>query len=73
VGGGHVSLFFETKEDLFEIVVPYLKAGLESNEFCLWVIAEPISQKEAMAVAASGYSGPSSISRRAAARGAVGA
>lgn len=34
--GQHVSLFYETKEDLFEIVVPYLKTGLKSNDFCMW-------------------------------------
>jgi hypothetical protein len=47
--GQHVSLFYETKDDLFEIVVPYLKAGLESNESCVWMISEPITRKAAMA------------------------
>jgi signal transduction histidine kinase len=45
--GTHFSQFYETKEDLLEILVPYFKAGLESNEFCLWVISEPLTQEDA--------------------------
>lgn len=29
--------------------VPFLKAGLESNEVCVWVIAEPLTENEAWA------------------------
>jgi PAS domain S-box-containing protein len=36
--GTHFCYFYETKQDLFDILVPYFKAGLENNEFCLWVI-----------------------------------
>jgi hypothetical protein len=46
--GRHFSLFYETKEDLLEMVVPYLKAGLEANEFCMWVTSGPITRKDAM-------------------------
>src|SRR5258706_6322878 len=35
--GTHFCHFYETKQDLLDILVPYFKAGLESNEFCLWV------------------------------------
>lgn len=45
--GTHFCLFYSTKEDLFDILIPYFKAGLESNEFCMWVTSEPISVKEA--------------------------
>jgi hypothetical protein len=38
--GSHLCLFYETKQDLFDILVPYFKAGLENKEFCLWVIPE---------------------------------
>lgn len=37
--GSHFCIFYETKKDLLDIVVPYFKAGLEANEFCLWVVA----------------------------------
>jgi len=40
-------MFYETKEDLLDTVVPYLKAGLESNEFCLWAVSEPVTEGEA--------------------------
>lgn len=45
--GTHVCLFYQTKEDLIEILVPYFKAGLENNEFCVWVTCEPVSEQEA--------------------------
>src|ERR1700684_2578016 len=41
--GTHFCLFYETKADLLEISVSYCKAGLESQEFCLWVVAEPLA------------------------------
>jgi signal transduction histidine kinase/PAS domain-containing protein len=45
--GTHFCLFYETTADLLETTVSYCKAGLESQEFCLWVIAEPLSVEEA--------------------------
>lgn len=45
--GTHVCLFYQTKKDLIDILVPYLKAGLESNEFCIWVTCEPVGEQEA--------------------------
>ena len=37
--GTHFCCFYETKEDLLDILVPYFKVGLENDEFCLWVIS----------------------------------
>ncbi|MCJ7559610.1 PAS domain S-box protein [Candidatus Bathyarchaeota archaeon] len=45
--GTHFCLFYETKDDLIDVLVPYFKAGLESNEFCMWVTSEPLSEEEA--------------------------
>jgi C4-dicarboxylate-specific signal transduction histidine kinase len=45
--GTHVCLFYETKEDLLDTLVSYCRAGLESQEFCLWVVAEPVREEEA--------------------------
>lgn len=45
--GTHFCLFYKTKEDLIDILIPYFKAGLESNEFCMWVTSEPLSVREA--------------------------
>jgi len=46
--GTHFCLFYETKEDLLDTLVSYCKAGLESQEFCLWVVAEPLGEEEAL-------------------------
>ncbi|WP_242976047.1 MEDS domain-containing protein [Desulfosporosinus sp. FKB] len=45
--GTHVCGFYQTKEDLENLLVPYFKVGLENNEYCLWVVSEPISANEA--------------------------
>src|SRR3977135_2824524 len=37
--GTHFCHFYETKEDLLDILVPYFKAGLENNESCVWVVS----------------------------------
>ena len=45
--GTHYCLFYETKADLLDTLVSYCKAGLESQEFCLWVIAAPVTEEDA--------------------------
>ncbi|HET8669805.1 MAG TPA: MEDS domain-containing protein [Candidatus Saccharimonadales bacterium] len=45
--GEHLCAFFYTKTDLLNLVVPYIKAGLEDNEFCLWITEENM-EEEAM-------------------------
>lgn len=47
--GTHFCYFYETKQDLLDILVPYFQAGLESKEFCLWIISnsELITSEEA--------------------------
>ncbi|NQU82800.1 MAG: MEDS domain-containing protein, partial [Parcubacteria group bacterium] len=45
--GAHFCLFYKTKEDLIDSLVPYFKAGLEDNEFCMWVTSETVSEEEA--------------------------
>src|SRR6476620_8273151 len=46
--GTHFCLFYETKRDLLDTMISYCKTGLESEEFCLWVVAEPLTVEEAM-------------------------
>jgi signal transduction histidine kinase len=48
--GSHFCQFYETKQDMLELLVPFFKAGLENNEFCLWVIAEPLTKEECIKV-----------------------
>jgi C4-dicarboxylate-specific signal transduction histidine kinase len=45
--GGHFCLFYETKEDLLDALVSYCKLGLERKEYCLWVVAEPLTIEQA--------------------------
>ena len=45
--GTHFCLFYETLTDLLEPLVSYCKAGLESQEFCLWVVAAPLTEEDA--------------------------
>src|SRR6266850_6466997 len=45
--GTHFCHFYESKEDLLDTLVPYFKAGLNAREFCVWVIADPLTKAEA--------------------------
>jgi len=45
--GDHVCHFFRSADDLGEILVPYFKAGLERNEFCVWVTSRPYGKDRA--------------------------
>jgi len=48
--GTHFCQFYQTKEDLIEILIPYFKTGLENNEFCLWVTSKLLESEEAKEV-----------------------
>ena len=45
--GTHFFMFYETKEDLLDTLVPYFSAGLEAGELCLWAVSEPLTEEEA--------------------------
>jgi C4-dicarboxylate-specific signal transduction histidine kinase len=45
--GAHFCLFYETKADLLDTLISYCKSGLESEEYCLWIVAEPLTIEEA--------------------------
>ncbi len=45
--GTHFCQFYQTKEDLVDILVPYFKAGLENNELCVWITSRPLEIEEA--------------------------
>ncbi|HEY5531376.1 MAG TPA: MEDS domain-containing protein [Candidatus Anoxymicrobiaceae bacterium] len=45
--GTHLCQFYKTKDDLLNLLVPYFKAGLEDNEFCMWVTSEPLAVEDA--------------------------
>ena len=45
--GTHSCHFYRTKHELIDVLVPYFKAGLESNEFCMWVTSDPLVEQDA--------------------------
>jgi len=45
--GIHLCQFYQNKEDLIDVLVPYFKAGLENNEFCMWITSEPLGVEDA--------------------------
>ena len=47
--GTHVCQFYETNDDLLDTLTPYFKAGLTSNEHCVWVVANPLTETDARA------------------------
>ena len=44
--GTHFCLFYQSKEDLLDLLIPYFEAGLEAHEFCLCVASEPVVAEE---------------------------
>jgi PAS domain S-box-containing protein len=47
--GSHFCSFYDSKQDLFDILVPYFEAGLENNEYCLWITSDPINVSDVAA------------------------
>jgi PAS domain S-box-containing protein len=45
--GTHFGQFYQTRKDLLDILVPYFKAGLKANEFCMWICSDPLGVGEA--------------------------
>ncbi|MGA9257609.1 MAG: MEDS domain-containing protein [Candidatus Sulfotelmatobacter sp.] len=45
--GTHFCNFYESGKDLLDMLLSYFKAGLEDNEFCVWVVSEPLSERVA--------------------------
>lgn len=46
--GTHFCMFYDTKADLLDTLAHYCKAGLQNREFCMWVVAEPVTQQDAL-------------------------
>ena len=47
--GTHLCCFFHTTEDLLALLVPYFKAGLESDEYCMWAVSGRVTKDRASA------------------------
>ncbi|HBG61975.1 MAG: hypothetical protein A2Y03_07025 [Omnitrophica WOR_2 bacterium GWF2_38_59] len=47
VSNKHTALFYESEEEYLDIVIPFLKSGLENNEFVLWALPEFMKAEDA--------------------------
>ncbi len=45
--GAHICLFYETEQDLLDAQVCFFAAGLQDNEFCIWVLPDSRTELEA--------------------------
>ena len=45
--GTHFCVFYETNDDLVEMLIPYFKTGIENREYCFWVLAEHLTEDDA--------------------------
>ncbi len=45
--GARLCLFYRTAEELVNVLVPYFKAGLKADEFCLWITSESLDKESA--------------------------
>lgn len=43
----HFVQFYDTTQDLLDVVVPYFAAGLAAGEACMWVTADPLTPEAA--------------------------
>lgn len=47
--GSHVCVFYQSGDDLLDTVIPFIKTGLESNEYCLWALSDSLTIEDARA------------------------
>jgi DNA-binding CsgD family transcriptional regulator len=50
--GSHLCAFYETTDDLIDLVLPFFDAGLNQRELCVWMMPDGVAAEEAAAVAA---------------------
>ena len=46
--GSRLCLLYRTPEELIDVLVPYFLAGLNNNEFCLWITSGPLDRQSAL-------------------------
>ena len=47
--GAHFCVMYSSRDELLEILIPYFREGLLSNEFCLWITPETLRPEDAAA------------------------
>ncbi|MGA7219623.1 MAG: MEDS domain-containing protein [Candidatus Sulfotelmatobacter sp.] len=51
--GSHICQFYNRKEDLLKMLVPYFRQGLERNEACVWLVGDLTVEEARNALAAA--------------------
>ncbi|MBI4835612.1 MAG: MEDS domain-containing protein [Planctomycetes bacterium] len=46
--GSHFCQFYQTKKDMLDVLIPYFRAGLENNEFCVWVTSDFLTKEDVL-------------------------
>src|SRR5659263_397148 len=65
--GTHLCHFYKTGQDMTDVLVLNFKAGLDDNEFCMWVTSDPLTvadARQAMRGAVPGFDGVMGDGRR---------
>ena len=44
--GEHFCLLYNKKQELTDTIVPYIKAGLENNELCVWIASDHLEAEK---------------------------
>ncbi len=42
--GTHLCQFYKNRKELLDVLVPFFKEGIESQEFCLWITSDPLGR-----------------------------
>lgn len=45
--GTHLCYFYDNELELLGVTLPFIKAGLENNERCIWVVSKPFDKEKA--------------------------
>jgi DNA-binding CsgD family transcriptional regulator len=45
--GTHICVFYDTAEDLLNTAASYFEVGLQTNQFCVWAISDPVTEIDA--------------------------
>ena len=45
--GSHLCAFYETKDDLLDLVLPFFTGGSDRGELCVWMMPDHVSEHEA--------------------------
>ena len=53
--GSHLCLFYQTYQDLLDLLAPYFRAGFDGKESCVWATSEPVAVDQAKAALAGGF------------------